>query len=80
MSTKTVDTASYILTADIGLVDVFETDEERCRGLSVEEMVSRLPEGKKTNPQKLARCLRLLSTEHWSVLSGNVRASGVRED
>ena len=63
---RTMDTAAYILTADIGLVGVFLTDEERTSGLSVEEMVSRLPEGKKVDPHKLARCLRLLSVEHWS--------------
>ncbi|KAI0711128.1 S-adenosyl-L-methionine-dependent methyltransferase [Cerioporus squamosus] len=65
MSAKTVDTASNIMTADIGLVDVFKHDEEKTRALHVDKMVSRLPQGKKVNPQKLARCLRLLSAEHW---------------
>lgn len=68
MSAGTADTASYMLSADIGLVGVFQTEEERYAGLSVQELVSRLPDGKKVNPQKLARCLRLLSAEHWSVL------------
>ena len=62
---RMLDTSAYILTADIGLMDVFRTDEERTTGLSVSEMVARLPEGKKVNPQKLARCLRLLSVDHW---------------
>ena len=62
---RMLDTSAYILTADIGLMDVFRTDEERTAGLSVSEMVTRLPEGKKVNPQKLARCLRLLSVDHW---------------
>ena len=62
---RMLDTSAYILTADIGLMNVFRTDEERTAGLSVSEMVARLPEGKKVNPQKLARCLRLLSVDHW---------------
>lgn len=65
MSTQALDQSAYILTADIGLVDVFKTDEEKSGGLHIEEIVARLPEGKKVHPQKLARCLRLLSTEHW---------------
>ena len=65
MSMRMLDTSAYILTADIGLMDVFRTDEERTTGLSVSEMVTRLPEGKKVSPQKLARCLRLLSVDHW---------------
>ena len=60
-----LDTAAYITTGHIGLVNVFETDEERTAGLSVDEIVVRLPADKKVNPQKLARCLRLLSVEHW---------------
>ena len=44
-------------------------DEERTKGLHVDELVARLPDGKKVEPQKLARCLRLLSAEHWYVLS-----------
>ena len=67
MSTQSLDQAAYILTADIQLIDVFHTDEEKTKGLHVDEMVARLPQGKKVDPQKLARCLRLLSTEHWSV-------------
>ena len=65
MSTQSLDQAAYILTADIGLINVFRTDEEKTKGLHVEEMVARLPDDKKVDPQKLARCLRLLSTEHW---------------
>ena len=59
----------YSLTAHIGLIDVFKSDEERTKGLHVDELVARLPDGKKVEPQKLARCLRLLSAEHWYVLS-----------
>ena len=62
------DSAAHILTAEIGLVGVFRSDTERMTGLHVNEMVARLPEGKKVNPQKLARCLRLLSVEHWWAL------------
>ncbi|RPD73781.1 S-adenosyl-L-methionine-dependent methyltransferase [Lentinus tigrinus ALCF2SS1-7] len=65
MSTRSLDQAAYILTADIRLIDVFHTDEEKAKGLHVDEIVARLPEDKKVDPQKLARCLRLLSTEHW---------------
>ena len=65
VSTQMLDTAAYITTGHIGLVDVFKTDEERTAGLSVDEIVARLPADKKVNPQKLARCLRLLSVEHW---------------
>ena len=60
-----MEPAANILTVEIGLVGVFRTDDERMAGLHVNEMVARLPEGKKVNPGKLARCLRLLSTEHW---------------
>ena len=67
MALQSVDTAAYILTSDIGLIGVFRTEEERTKGLHVDEMASRLPEHKKVNPHKLARCLRLLSTEHWYV-------------
>ncbi|KAI0737650.1 hypothetical protein C8Q80DRAFT_1276390 [Daedaleopsis nitida] len=65
MSTQSLDQAAYILTADIRLLDVFKTDQEKRTGLHVDEMVARLPAGKKVDPDKLARCLRLLSTEHW---------------
>lgn len=68
MSSQVLDTAAYILTSDIGLLDVFHTEMERINGLHVDEMVARLPEGKKVNPHKLARCLRLLSVEHWCVI------------
>ena len=67
MAFKATETAASILVADIGLVGVFSSDEERRQGLHVDEMVSRLPEHKKVNPHKLARCLRLLTTEHWYV-------------
>ena len=76
MSCAPLDTAVYSLTAHIGLVDMFRSDEERTNGLHVDELVARLPEGKKVNPQKLARCLRLLSAEHWYVFSGHRTASG----
>ena len=62
---RMLDTSAYILTADIELIGVFRTDGERKAGLHVSEMVARLPEDKKVNPQKLARCLRLLSVDHW---------------
>ena len=65
MSYQVVEPVANILTAEIGLIGVFRTNEERAAGLHVNEMVARLPEGKKVNPGKLARCLRLLSTEHW---------------
>ena len=65
MSTQMLDTAAYITTGHIGLVNVFATDAERAAGLPVDELVARLPPSKKVNPQKLARCLRLLSGEHW---------------
>ncbi|TFK85023.1 S-adenosyl-L-methionine-dependent methyltransferase [Polyporus arcularius HHB13444] len=65
MSTQSLDQAAYIMTADIQLIDVFHTEQEKTAGLHVNEIVARLPEGKKVDPQKLARCLRLLSTEHW---------------
>ncbi|RPD73782.1 S-adenosyl-L-methionine-dependent methyltransferase [Lentinus tigrinus ALCF2SS1-7] len=64
-STQSLDQAAYILTADIRILDVFRTDEEKANGLHVDEIVARLPVGKKVDPEKLARCLRLLSTEHW---------------
>ena len=69
MSTQMLDTDAYITTGHIGLVNVFATDAERAAGLPVDELVARLPDGKKVEPQKLARCLRLLSAEHWYVLS-----------
>ncbi len=65
MSTQSLDQAAYIMTADIQLIEVFHTEQEKTEGLHVNEIVARLPEGKKVDPQKLARCLRLLSTEHW---------------
>ena len=65
MSIKTLDQTAYMLTADIDLLDVFRTEEEKVNGLHVDEMVARLPKGKKVDPQKLGRSLRLLSTEHW---------------
>ena len=65
MALQSVDTAAYILTSDIGLIGVFRTEKERTNGLHVEEMISRLPEGKKVPAHKLARCLRLLGGEHW---------------
>ena len=65
MSTQMLDTAAYILTADIDLLSVFRDDDERANGLHVDEMVTRLPENKKVNPRKLARCLRALTTDHW---------------
>lgn len=61
---KTHDSASNILVAEIGLVGVFRDNEERTKGLHVDEMVKRLPEEKKVNAWKLARCLRLLCAEH----------------
>ena len=67
MSVKTLDQTAYMLTADIDLLDVFRTADEKAGGLHVDEMVARLPKGKKVDPQKLGRTLRLLSTEHWYV-------------
>ncbi|KAI0746937.1 S-adenosyl-L-methionine-dependent methyltransferase [Daedaleopsis nitida] len=64
LSTGALDTSAWILTAQINLLDVFRTDEERKSGLHVDEMVARLPEDKKVNPEKLGRSLRFLSTEH----------------
>ena len=65
MCSQSLDQAAYLLTADIRLLDVFRTDEEKARGLHVRDMVARLPAGKKVNEQTLARSLRLLTTEHW---------------
>ena len=65
MSIKALDQTAYMLTADIDLLDVFKTQDEKIDGLHVDEMVARLPNGKKVDAQKLGRSLRLLSTEHW---------------
>ena len=68
MSIKALDHTAYMLTADIDLLDVFKTEDEKIDGLHVDEMVARLPNGKKVDAQKLGRSLRLLSTEHWYAL------------
>ena len=68
MSVKVLDQTAYMLTADIDLLDVFKTEEEKFNGLHGNEMVARHPRGKQVDPQKLGRSLRLLSTEHWYVL------------
>ncbi|KAM5543341.1 hypothetical protein V8D89_003215 [Ganoderma adspersum] len=65
MSVKALDQTAYMLTADIDLLDVFKTEDEKTDGLHVDEIVARLPKEKKVDPQKLGRSLRLLSTEHW---------------
>ncbi|KAI0746870.1 O-methyltransferase-domain-containing protein [Daedaleopsis nitida] len=67
MASRSLDQAAYILTADIRLLDVYRTDQERLDGLHITEMVARLPKTKRVDGQKLARCLRLLSTDHWWV-------------
>ncbi|TBU61151.1 hypothetical protein BD310DRAFT_239451 [Dichomitus squalens] len=65
LALRAVDTSAYILTADIELVDVFKSDEEKRGGLHVDHLVARLPAEKKVDSQKLARCLRLLAASHW---------------
>ena len=60
MSVKALDQTAYMLTADIDLLDVFKTEDEKMNGLHVDEIVARLPKEKKVDPQKLGRSLRLL--------------------
>ncbi|PIL28325.1 hypothetical protein GSI_09614 [Ganoderma sinense ZZ0214-1] len=67
MSVKPLDQTAYMLTADIDLLDVFRTEDEKTDGLHVHDIVARLPEEKKVDPQKLGRSLRLLSIKHWWV-------------
>ena len=67
MSVKVLDQTAYMLTAHIDLLGVFKTEGEKADGLHVDEMVARLPQGMKVDPQKLGRSLRLLGTEHWYV-------------
>ena len=43
MSVKVLDQTAYMLTADIDLLDVFKSEEEKFNGLHVNEMVARLP-------------------------------------
>ena len=64
MSTKSLDSAAHILVAEIGLIGVFRNDEERVRGLHVDELVARLSDQKRVNGRKLTRCLRLLCIDH----------------
>ena len=75
MSVKALDQTAYMLTADIDLLDVFKTEDEKINGLHVDEIVARLPKEKKVDPQKLGRSLRLLSTEHWYVLPSSQKHS-----
>ena len=40
MSIKALDQTAYMLTADIDLLDVFKTQDEKIDGLHVDEMVA----------------------------------------